>query len=70
MCDNAVFRRWQRIDDQYKQCDELIPAAEEKVNKDGELTLNCDLQSNSQYPIRCIWRLPDGVTECEVLNFS
>ena len=66
MCDNAGFRRGQTVDDQYKQCDALIPAVEEKVNKNGELTLKCDLQDTSPLAITCIWRLPDGITECEV----
>ena len=64
VCDNAASS-----DEQYLQCDELIPATEEEVIKGGKLTLECDLQSTSQLPIRCIWRLPespDGITECEV----
>ena len=68
MCDNAGFRRGQTVDDQYKQCDALIPPVEERVNKNGELTLKCDLQDTSSLPITCIWRLPDGITECEVLT--
>ena len=70
VCDNAPFRRVARIDDQYTLCDKLIPAAEEKVNRNGELTLKCDLQSSSLNKIRCIWRLPDGITECEVRTYN
>ena len=64
MCDDANEPFYP--DSRYKQCDALIPAAEEKVNKDGELTLYCDLQSTED-GLTCRWNLPDG-TVCEVLT--
>ena len=60
VCDNARFRRGQGPDEQYTECEALIPAVKEKVNKNGELTLNCDLQDTSVLPLgTCFWRLPD-----------
>ena len=65
MCDGEGETFWP--DQRYTQCDALIPAAEEKVNRDGEVTLFCDLQSTSDLEITCRWILPDG-TQCKVMT--
>ena len=73
MCDNARFRKGQKIDEQYIECEALIPTVEEKVNKDGDLTLNCEPQSTGRLG-SCFWFLPDvdgdgEFTTCEVRTY-